>query len=460
MPRRIAQLVAGSQGVAPAQGDTFTTEPFVATMYDQTGLAGLFSTVAPPTALTGADIVGGALTINQAYKWRATSLGPMGESAVNTTELAVTLGATGAGQTLTITQMAGATGYRLYRTNRTAAALTWTETLVHQIPRPVQVVTGTAFTVADFGTWPVTSVSVPFVDSTTLPAALGAPGTPVAGSGATTAGSTLPLLSAWQYKYTAVNFLGESPASVATATTTLTTTQNNITGITLVALAGAQYYNIYRAQVIASVVGPFTYLTTVNANNNTNLQVLTTFVDDGNYKGNANKQPPAVDGTGGAVLQPIGTFVVQPNFALTGTTGGCFVHPNCIDGQILAGFTYGVVVDPSTATSTVGNNQVLVAQGGVVNALVNTAANYYAALTSGSLVTSGQGPLTNSVVPGTPLMTDGCGHLCPAGVFSPTAAAIINNTTDTIPGQIVGYALGTVGVNQIQSIPVLLGSAV
>jgi hypothetical protein len=456
MPRRIAQLIAQSQGVAPAQGDVFTPEIFVASVFDQTGLASLFSTITAPATPTGAGYLGGALVTNTTYKYRVSALGPLGET-LGSTELSQATGASNAGILLTLTQRANAVAYRIYRSETAGAANT--EGLVAVITAPPQMLAGQTFTVRDYG-FPSTGVMIPTIDTTTLPTATGAPGTAITGAtGATTAGSSLPLLSAYQYKYTAVNALGESTASAASATFTLTGTQNNFTGITLTAVTGAQYYNVYRAPVVATVVGAFTYLFTANANNSTNLQVLTTFVDDGNYKG-STKQPPGTDGTGGALNQPTGKLLVSPYFTVVGTTGGCSWSPNLINGQQFVGMSYGVVVDPSLATSTVGNDQCLIAQVGVVNAQVNTAANFTTALTSGTLATNAPGPLTNTVVPGTPLMVDGAGYLCPVGVFGVGTAASTQLALTTLPGQIVGYSLGTVGANQIQTIPVLLGESV
>lgn len=451
MPKRQLFLAEVSQAPGTSAGDTQILENNTASVFDQTGLAALFSTIAPPTALTGAPIAGGALVLNTTYKFYATSVGPLGESLNNTTELSQALGATGGGETLTVTQMAGAVGYRIYRTLTAGAANN--ETLVAYVPRPGNVVNTSTFTVTDLGTFPVTNVIIPTIDTTTAPAASGAPPSAITGmTGATLAGSTLPLLSVWQYKYTVVNALGESTASPASASITLTGTQNKVGGITLTAVGGAQYYNIYRAQVKAAVVGNFTYLCTVNANNTAGNQVLTTFVDDGNYKG-STAQPPSADGTGGASPQPVGKVFVSPYFSTFAPAGASF-HPNMINGQQVLGLAYGINLAPAGTTAAQGE----ICQSGVVSALVNTAANYTGALTGGTLGTTVMGPLANTVIPGTLLQMDGAGYLCPVG-FTGNANVAGQVNAGTLPGQVCAVALGTVGINQIQPINVLLGTA-
>jgi hypothetical protein len=443
-------VMLGATGPGPFTASEFQ-EPFDAEVDTADALTAKFTAIANPSvAITGANRVGGSLAPAGTYRYQYSAVGPYGETLAGGESAQLTIGAAGTqAETLTLTQIAGASYYRIWRTLTTGGA--GTETYAFSCIAPSTVAVGSTFTVVDFGPESqsfgsaTNPIILPIVNTTTPIAALVNP--TVAITGVAAAGGTLAA-GTYLYKYTAVNAYGETTAGTSESAGIVATLNQKIT-LTLSAIAGAVYYKIYRtASGVVGVAGGETYLFTCPASqlapvdDGTYVQALTllgTVVPTSNTTAAA---PPAK----GKLLVKLfqNNNVVQPTNVVGQNIGGAYYATALVAGQRLGlgmyGVTRQVVNPPSNLPSGAPGAAVL---GGQIR--VAEFGSVVAALCVGVNANATQGGANVAIAPGDPLTCDGAGNLVPA----PFPAE---------PGMVHAIAMGTLNVGQGPAlIPVSVG---
>lgn len=439
-------VFSGGTGPGPFTQAEFQ-EPYDCVVVDESGdSAELVAIANPSVAITGANRVGGALAPAGTYRYQYSAIGAYGETLAGGESAALTIGAAGTqAETLTLTQIAGAAYYRIWRTLTTGASAT--EVYAFSVIAPSSVAAGSTFTVVDFGPEAQafgtagTNIILPIVNTTNPITALVNPSVAVTGVAGAQAGATLAA-GTYFYSYTAVNAYGETTKGTSISAGVVVTLNQKVT-LTISAITGAYYYKIYRTAP-GGAAGTEVYLMTVPA-------ALLAPVDDGNYvpivtlagttPPTANTTGPGQISLGKLAVKVLGsTNVVGAGTLTGGRIGGHAYAVGLVAGQRLAPFTYGVVrrLANTTLISPQGliiapltGEQIQLAEAGAVVAALCVSAQVTALVNGGA---------NTGIQQGDPLMCDGAGNLVLAAINPATGAP------DS--GVVVAHAMGAMGVNQ------------